>query len=81
MKRKTNRVQTGMKAIGIKSVDDLFKLAMSPLVDSIEMRTQMETCLVEWQEQCGLGPAGTIRQGIRLIHSRVHGNSNFRKKS
>lgn len=77
MKRKTNRVQTGMKNIGIKSVDDLFKLAMSPLVDSIEMRTLMETCLVEWQEQCGLGPAGTIRQGIRLIHSRVHGNSNF----
>lgn len=26
---------------------------------------------VDWQEECGLGPAGTIRQGIRLIHSRM----------
>uniref|UniRef100_A0A914RQL3 Uncharacterized protein n=1 Tax=Parascaris equorum TaxID=6256 RepID=A0A914RQL3_PAREQ len=26
---------------------------------------------VDWQEQCGLGPAGTIRQGLRLMHTRA----------
>uniref|UniRef100_A0A0K0D861 Uncharacterized protein n=1 Tax=Angiostrongylus cantonensis TaxID=6313 RepID=A0A0K0D861_ANGCA len=35
------------------------------------MRNKLEAALVEWQEECGLGPAGTIRQGIRLIHSRM----------
>ncbi|KAH7731721.1 hypothetical protein AAVH_00619 [Aphelenchoides avenae] len=71
VKRKTSRVQTGMKTVGIKSVDDLFKLASAPLVESIEMRNALEAALVEWQEQCGLGPASTIRQGLRLVHSRV----------
>lgn len=26
---------------------------------------------IEWQEQCGLGQTGTIRQGLRLIHTRI----------
>lgn len=26
---------------------------------------------VEWQEACGVGAAGTARQGLRLLHSRV----------
>jgi hypothetical protein len=71
VKRKTSRVQTGMKAVGIKAVDDLFKTASLPLIESIEMRSALESALVTWQEQCGLGPTGTVRQGIRLIHSRM----------
>uniref|UniRef100_A0AC34GTH3 Phosphoinositide phospholipase C n=1 Tax=Panagrolaimus sp. ES5 TaxID=591445 RepID=A0AC34GTH3_9BILA len=71
VKRKTSRVQTGMKMIGIKSIDDLFKMAITPLVESIEMRNQLESAMIEWQEQCGLGQTGTIRQGLRLIHTRI----------
>uniref|UniRef100_A0AC35G466 Phosphoinositide phospholipase C n=1 Tax=Panagrolaimus sp. PS1159 TaxID=55785 RepID=A0AC35G466_9BILA len=71
VKRKTSRVQTGMKMIGIKSIDDLFKMAIAPLVESIEMRNQLESAMIEWQEQCGLGQTGTIRQGLRLIHTRI----------
>lgn len=71
VKRKTTRIQTGMKMIGVKSVDDLFKVASTPLVEFIEMRTQLESSLVAWQEECGLGPTGSIRQGLRLIHSRI----------
>lgn len=71
VKRKTQRVHTGMKMIGVKSIDDLFKIAVSPLADSIEMRNKLEAAMVEWQEQCGLGPAGTIRQGLRLMHTRT----------
>lgn len=46
VKRKASRVQTGMKTVGIKSVDDLFKLASAPLVESIEMRNALEAALV-----------------------------------
>lgn len=35
-----------MKTVGIKSVDDLFKLASAPLVESIEMRNALEAALV-----------------------------------
>ncbi|KAK0417314.1 hypothetical protein QR680_012940 [Steinernema hermaphroditum] len=71
VKRKTQRVQTGMKTIGVKAVDEQFKMAVGPLADSIAMRNQLEAALSEWQEQCGLGPTGTIRQGLRLVHSRI----------
>lgn len=46
VKRKTNRVQTGMKMIGIKSVDELFKIATLPLIKFIEIRIQFESALV-----------------------------------
>ncbi|VDM37164.1 unnamed protein product [Toxocara canis] len=71
VKRKTQRAHTGMKMVGIRSVDDLFKIAVSPLADSIEMRNKLEAAMIDWQEQCGLGPAGTIRQGLRLMHTRT----------
>ncbi|GMR41774.1 hypothetical protein PMAYCL1PPCAC_11969, partial [Pristionchus mayeri] len=71
VKRKQQKITTGMKAVGIKSVDDLFKTAGDPLSNCISMRLRLETCMIEWQEECGLGPTGTIRQGIRLIHSRM----------
>ncbi|KAK6027799.1 hypothetical protein OSTOST_06170, partial [Ostertagia ostertagi] len=94
VKRKSSRVNTGMKLVGIKTVDDQFKTAVAPLCESIAMRNKLEAALVggtvklplkssfiyllllgkiqiDWQEECGLGPAGTIRQGIRLIHSRM----------
>ncbi|CAJ0580631.1 unnamed protein product, partial [Mesorhabditis spiculigera] len=71
VKRKAQRAQTGIKLVGIKSVDEQFKEAVAPLADSIDMRTKLEEAMVEWQEECGLGPAGTIRQGLRLLHSRI----------
>ncbi|CEF67572.1 C2 domain and Phospholipase C, phosphatidylinositol-specific, X domain and Phosphoinositide phospholipase C family and Phospholipase C, phosphatidylinositol-specific, Y domain and EF-hand domain pair and Pleckstrin homology-like domain and Phospholipase C, phosphoinositol-specific, EF-hand-like domain and PLC-like phosphodiesterase, TIM beta/alpha-barrel domain-containing protein [Strongyloides ratti] len=71
VKRKTAKVQTGMKLVGIKNVDELFKSAILPLIESIEMRNKMETALIEWQEQCGLSATGSIRQGLRLMHSRI----------
>uniref|UniRef100_A0AC35TUI7 Phosphoinositide phospholipase C n=1 Tax=Rhabditophanes sp. KR3021 TaxID=114890 RepID=A0AC35TUI7_9BILA len=72
VKLKTNRIQTGMKQIGIKSVDELFKAAVLPLVESIEMRNKMDYALSNWQEQTGLNSMGTIRQGLRLMYSRIN---------
>ncbi|CAD6188188.1 unnamed protein product [Caenorhabditis auriculariae] len=71
VKRKNSRISSGMKLVGIKFVDDQFKVAVAPLAESIAMRNRLEAAMVDWQEECGLGPAGTIRQGIRLIHSRM----------
>lgn len=48
VKRKQNHVQTGMKIIGIKAADDLFKAISDPLVESIEMRNQLEGALVSY---------------------------------
>ncbi|CCD72879.1 Phosphoinositide phospholipase C [Caenorhabditis elegans] len=71
VKRKNSRISSGMKLVGIKSVDDQFKVAVVPLAESTAIRNRLENAMIDWQEECGLGPAGTIRQGIRLIHSRM----------
>ncbi|CAI5445027.1 unnamed protein product [Caenorhabditis angaria] len=71
VKRKNSRISSGMKLVGIKFVDDQFKVAVAPLGESIAMRNRLESSMIDWQEECGLSPAGTIRQGIRLIHSRM----------
>uniref|UniRef100_A0A0R3S5X6 Senescence domain-containing protein n=1 Tax=Elaeophora elaphi TaxID=1147741 RepID=A0A0R3S5X6_9BILA len=71
VKRKSTRIVTGVKSIGIKSVDEYFKQAIAPLAASIEMRSILETASVKWRNDCGIGPAGTIRQGLRLMLTRT----------
>ncbi|CAD5213613.1 unnamed protein product [Bursaphelenchus okinawaensis] len=73
VKRKAQRIQTGMKLVGIKNADDLFKSIADPLIESIEMRNKLESALTEFQEQCGIGPTGSMRQGLRLLHARIVG--------
>jgi len=46
VRRKTSRVQTGMKSVGIRTVDDLFKAATGPLVQFIELKAAMEGAMV-----------------------------------
>lgn len=35
-----------MKMTGVKSVDDLFKFAVAPLADSIDLRNKLEAAMV-----------------------------------
>ncbi|KAM3724726.1 Inactive phospholipase C-like protein [Dirofilaria immitis] len=71
VKRKNTRIVTGVKSIGIKSVDEYFKQAIAPLAVSIEMRGVLESALMKWRNDCGIGPAGSIRQGLRLMLTRT----------
>lgn len=85
VRRKTSRVQTGMKSVGIRSVDDLFKAATGPLVQFIELKAAMEGAMVRvikklkifsifktaWNEESGIGVTGTIRQGMVRLHARA----------
>lgn len=48
VKRKQNHIQTGMKLIGIKAADDLFKAISDSLVEAIETRNKLETALVRF---------------------------------
>jgi inactive phospholipase C-like protein 2 len=46
VKRKTERVHTGVKMIGLKQIDELFKAAVVPLAECIEMRNLLEAATV-----------------------------------
>uniref|UniRef100_A0A915HR68 Uncharacterized protein n=1 Tax=Romanomermis culicivorax TaxID=13658 RepID=A0A915HR68_ROMCU len=74
VRRKYSKIQTGIKQIGIKRLDDAFKAKFNCCSSSLHKIMQNE--LTQWQESCGLGPAATMRQGLRLLHSRVLAASN-----
>nr|CAD2136437.1 unnamed protein product [Meloidogyne enterolobii] len=71
VKRKTSRVQTGMKIIGIKQIDELFKSASGPLAQFIELKAGMELAMTVWAEESGIGVKGTLAQSIVKLHSRA----------
>ncbi|VDK79797.1 unnamed protein product [Litomosoides sigmodontis] len=71
VKWKNTRIVTGVKSVGIKSVDEYFKQAITPLAVSIEMRGSLESALIKWRNDCGIAPAGTIRHGLRLMLART----------
>uniref|UniRef100_A0A915N9N3 Histone H2A n=1 Tax=Meloidogyne javanica TaxID=6303 RepID=A0A915N9N3_MELJA len=79
VKRKTSRVQTGMKIIGIKQIDELFKSASGPLAQFIELKAGMELAMVYtvWAEESGIGVKGTLAQSIVKLHSRASKESIY----
>ncbi|KAL3841874.1 hypothetical protein ACJMK2_019969 [Sinanodonta woodiana] len=70
-KIKKKRYYTSMKTIGIKCVDETFKIAVQPLRDGTDLRDSAQIALAEFKESCGLSPIANIKQCIRLLGTRV----------
>ncbi|KAL4224626.1 Inactive phospholipase C-like protein 2 [Mactra antiquata] len=70
-KTKRKRDYTSMKAIGVKSIDETFKVSIQPLRDGTDLRDNVQTALAEFKETCGLSPIANIKQCIRLLGTRV----------
>ncbi|XP_060582672.1 inactive phospholipase C-like protein 2 [Ruditapes philippinarum] len=70
-KTKRKRDYTSMKAIGVKSIDETFKVAIQPLRDGTDLRDNVQTALADFKETCGLSPIANIKQCIRLLGTRV----------
>lgn len=54
VKRKHQRIQTGVKMVGVKPLDDLFKNAVIPLAECIQLRNALETATVRWLFSSGV---------------------------
>lgn len=74
-KSKKAREYTSMKSIGVKAVDDTFKLAIQPLRDGTDLRENVQTALGNFREICGVAPRSNLKQCIRLLASRLEGNA------
>lgn len=46
VKRRHQRIHTGIKVVGIKTLDDLFKNAVIPLAECIQLRAALDTAQV-----------------------------------
>ncbi|XP_071181783.1 inactive phospholipase C-like protein 2 [Mytilus edulis] len=74
-KTKRKKDYTSMKSVGVKSVDETFKVAIQPLRDGTDLRDSVQLALAEFKEICGLSPIANIKQCIRLLATRVSNSS------
>lgn len=74
---KKAREYTSMKSIGVKAVDDTFKVAIQPLRDGTDLRENVQTSLGNFREICGVAPRSNLKQCIRLLASRLESTSEL----
>ena len=48
VKRKQQRIHTGVKMVGVKQLDELFKNAVIPLAECIQLRNALEAATVRY---------------------------------
>uniref|UniRef100_A0A0L8FX49 Phosphoinositide phospholipase C n=2 Tax=Octopus bimaculoides TaxID=37653 RepID=A0A0L8FX49_OCTBM len=60
-----------VKNTGIKCIDETFKSAVGPLKEGLELRDSVHNALMSFKDICGLQPIANIKQGVRLLASRV----------
>ncbi|CAH3191787.1 unnamed protein product, partial [Porites evermanni] len=66
-----------MKTVGVKAVDDTFKVAIQPLRDGTDLRENVQASLGNFREVCGVAPRSNLKQCIRLLASRLDLTSEF----
>ncbi|KAL8614071.1 hypothetical protein ACOMHN_026288 [Nucella lapillus] len=70
-KIKRSRDYTSMKALGVKPVDETFKVAIAPLREGTDLRDNVQIAFASFKEACGLAPISNIKQCIRLLATRI----------
>ncbi|XP_068700255.1 inactive phospholipase C-like protein 1 isoform X2 [Montipora foliosa] len=59
-KSKKAREYTSMKTVGVKAVDDTFKVAIQPLRDGTDLRENVQASLGNFREICGVAPRSRL---------------------
>ncbi|KAK7099199.1 hypothetical protein V1264_003379 [Littorina saxatilis] len=70
-KIKRSKDYTSMKAVGVKSIDETFKVAITPLREGTDLRENVQVAFATFKEACGLAPISNIKQCIRLLSTRI----------
>lgn len=62
---------TSLKSLGMKVIDDTFKLSIHPLREATNLRDNFQISLNTFKDCCGLTPRANIKQCIRILASRL----------
>lgn len=71
VKKSKKKDYTSMKSIGVKAIDETFKVAIQPLRDGVDLRDSVQIALATFKENCGLASISNIKQCIRMLASRI----------
>nr|XP_033801111.1 inactive phospholipase C-like protein 1 isoform X2 [Geotrypetes seraphini] len=73
---KKARDYTMLRNTGLKTVDDIFKLAIHPLREATDVRENMQNAIVSVKELCGLPPSASMKQCMLSLSSRLINNDS-----
>ncbi|XP_010226342.1 PREDICTED: inactive phospholipase C-like protein 1 [Tinamus guttatus] len=74
---KKAREYTMLRSTGLKTIDDVFKLAVHPLREATDLRENVQNAVVSVKELCGLPPIASLKQCILTLSSRLVGADNL----
>ncbi|OCT61324.1 inactive phospholipase C-like protein 1 [Xenopus laevis] len=67
---------TMLRNTGLKTVDDIFKLAIHPLREASDLRENMQNALISLKELCGLPTSASLKQCILSLATRLINSDN-----
>ncbi|XP_032891103.1 inactive phospholipase C-like protein 2 isoform X1 [Amblyraja radiata] len=75
-KGKNAREYTSTKTVGIKVIDEVFRVATQPLREAMDLRENVQNAMVSFKELCGLTPAANMKQCILTLSSWLLNSDN-----
>uniref|UniRef100_A0A8C5QKR9 Phosphoinositide phospholipase C n=1 Tax=Leptobrachium leishanense TaxID=445787 RepID=A0A8C5QKR9_9ANUR len=73
---KKTREYTMLRNTGLKTVDEIFKLAIHPMREATDVRENLQNALVSLKELCGLPTSSTLKQCMLSLASRLVNSDN-----
>ncbi|XP_034016211.1 inactive phospholipase C-like protein 2 [Thalassophryne amazonica] len=72
-KTRKGRDYTALRDLGVRSVDDVFKMAAPLLKEATDLRENMQNSVTMFRELCGVSAVANLMQCVLALGSRVSG--------
>ncbi|KAK2830220.1 hypothetical protein Q5P01_018151 [Channa striata] len=72
-KARKGREYTALRDLGIRAVDEVFKMATSLLRDATDLRENMQNSVAVFRELCGVSAVANLMQCVLALSCRVSG--------
>ncbi|XP_044026993.1 inactive phospholipase C-like protein 2 isoform X2 [Siniperca chuatsi] len=72
-KARKGRDYTALRDLGVRAVDEVFKMAAPPLREATDLRENMQNSVAVFRELCGMSAVANLMQCVLALGSRVSG--------
>ncbi|XP_034400676.1 inactive phospholipase C-like protein 2 isoform X2 [Cyclopterus lumpus] len=72
-KARKGRDYTALRDLGVRAVDEVFKMAAPPLREATDLRENMQNSVAVFRELCGVSAVANLMQCVLALGSRVSG--------
>ncbi|XP_071775347.2 inactive phospholipase C-like protein 2 [Centroberyx gerrardi] len=72
-KARKGRNYTALRDLGVRAVDEVFKMAAPPLREATDLRENMQNSVAVFRELCGVSAVANLMQCVLALGSRVSG--------